>query len=372
MDNKTLLIGSLIILFAGVLSAILLRVIFKKSIVFTIGWMLVSVVDITAVIAFIVGAKGIVHLTWGATFCVSLTFVVLYSYSKTVKQPLQELTGNLLEISKGVLQVKINAALKKRFDELGTISKSTEEIVIRMKNVISNVMETSNNLMVSSNNFEMSSQQLSSGANEQASAAEEISSSIEEMAANIQKNTENAQTTEIITKGVAKNIKTLTESASGSVSQMKQIAEEVGIIQEIAFQTNILALNAAVEAARAGEAGKGFAVVAAEVRKLAEKSRIASDRIMDITSSGVRSISNVEGQLKEINPEILKSANLVSEISAASKEQSSGAEQINQSVQQLNQVTQGNAASAEELASSAVELNKSAEQLGELIKYFKV
>lgn len=372
MNNQTLTIGALIILFAGIFSLFLLRGIFKKSIVFTIGWMFVAVVDLTAIIAFIVGAKGIIHLTWGASFCVSITFVVLYTYSKIIKQPLQNLTNNLIEISNGKLKVTFDLNYKNRVDELGLISRSTEEIVLHMKDVILNVRETSNNLLANSNNFEMSSQQLSSGANQQASSTEEISSSIEQMTANIQQNTENAQNAEGISKSSAKNIKSITQLATDSASQMNQIADEVKIIQDIAFQTNILALNAAVEAARAGEAGKGFAVVAAEVRKLAERSKIAADKIIGITNDGVKSISTVEGQLIELSPEIERSANLVYEISAASQEQRSGAEQINTSIQQLNQVTQENAASSEELASSAEELNKSSEQLKNLIEYFTV
>ncbi len=370
MENKTVVIGVIIILLVGIIAHILLRLIFKRSIIYSIGWLFCWVVDLTAVIAFVVGGLGFVHIAWGAPICVTLLFIAYYQLIKLVQVPLNDLTKNLIEISQGKLKVTFNSILKERTDELGSISVSTEEIVFKMRDVLSEVLETSNILLVNSNNFEMNSQQLSSGANQQASSTEEISSSIEEMSANIQQNTENAQTAEGISKSSAQNIKAITELATKSASQMNQIAEEVKIIQDIAFQTNILALNAAVEAARAGEAGRGFAVVAAEVRKLAERSKFAADKIINITSNGVKSISTVEGQLIKLSPEIEKSANLVFEISAASLEQSTGAEQINHAIQQLNQVTQENAASSEELTSSAEELNKSSEHLKTLIEYF--
>ncbi|MFW6248757.1 MAG: methyl-accepting chemotaxis protein, partial [Bacteroidota bacterium] len=204
------------------------------------------------------------------------------------------------------------------------------------------------------------------------SSAEEVSSSMEEMASNIQQNTDNSQQTEKIAIKAADSIKEGNESTEVSVKSMKDIAEKISIINDIAFQTNILALNAAVEAARAGEHGKGFAVVAAEVRKLAERSKVAADEIDDLSRNGV-SISEKAGQqLADIVPEIEKTAKLVQEISAASIEQNSGAEQVNSAIQQLNQVTQQNAAAAEEMATSSEELAGQADQLKDLIGFFSI
>jgi methyl-accepting chemotaxis protein len=157
-----------------------------------------------------------------------------------------------------------------------------------------------------------------------------------------------------------------------TVMVMKKIAEKVSIIGDIAFQTNILALNAAVEAARAGEHGKGFAVVAAEVRKLAERSHIAAGEINELTKSSVEVADKAGSQLESIVPSIQKTAKLVQEISAASIEQNSGANQINNAINQLNKVTQQNAASAEEMATSSEELSSQADSLKDLISFFKV
>jgi len=153
---------------------------------------------------------------------------------------------------------------------------------------------------------------------------------------------------------------------------MKEIAERISIIEEIARQTNLLALNAAIEAARAGEHGKGFAVVAAEVRKLAERSGKAAGEISQLSRSSVEIAEKAGTMLTKIVPDIQRTAELVQEISAASNEQNAGAVQINKAIQQLDQVIQQNASASEELASTAEELAGQAEQLLTSTGFFKL
>lgn len=152
----------------------------------------------------------------------------------------------------------------------------------------------------------------------------------------------------------------------------QNIANKIVIITDIAFQTNLLALNAAVEAARAGEYGKGFAVVAAEVRKLAENSKIAAEQIITMTKTSVEKGSSAGELMMNTIPKIDNTLKFAQEISAASREQNSGINQVNSAIQQLNNVTQQNASASEELASTAEELAEQAEQLNELISFFKI
>jgi methyl-accepting chemotaxis protein len=195
---------------------------------------------------------------------------------------------------------------------------------------------------------------------------------VEEMSASVGQNAENAKVTESIASKAAQLAGEGGQAVGQTVTAMKSIANKISIIDDIAYQTNLLALNAAIEAARAGTHGRGFAVVAAEVRKLAERSQIAAQEISEVARNSVGLAEKAGSLLTEIVPGILRTSELVQEISAASDEQSSGATQINIAMTQLNQITQQNAASSEELAATAEEMSGQAEQLQELIGFFKV
>jgi methyl-accepting chemotaxis protein len=241
-----------------------------------------------------------------------------------------------------------------------------------LRGVIADVQTTAENVASGSQQISSSASQLSEGTTEQAASAEEASSSVEEMNATIKQNADNAHQTEKIALKSALDAQESGKAVTETVRAMKEIASRISIIEEIARQTNLLALNAAIEAARAGEHGRGFAVVASEVRKLAERSQVAAGEIGNLSAMSVGIAEEAGAMLAKLVPDIQKTAELVQEISAASKEQTTGADQINSSIQQLNQVIQQNAGAGEEMSSTAEELSSQAEQLQSTISFFKL
>ena len=292
--------------------------------------------------------------------------------------------GNVLEhINLTTLKLQESALLAKKVSEgdltvntnkkpEGELEIALRNMVIKLRDIVSGIMVGADNIAAASQQMNSASQQMSAGATEQAASAEEVSSSMEEMASNIQQNNENAKITEKIAVNAAEEVQQSNKAVSHTVVSMKEITGKISIIGEIARQTNLLALNAAIEAARAGEQGKGFAVVAAEVRKLAERSQAAANDINNLSSSGIEIAEKSGKLLEQIVPNIEKTSRLVMDISASSKEQNTGAEQINSALQQLSQVIQQNAAVSEELAASSAELLGQADQLKHAVSFFKV
>jgi methyl-accepting chemotaxis protein len=245
-------------------------------------------------------------------------------------------------------------------------------MIERLRGVVADALSAADNVSSGSQELSSSSEQVSQGASEQAASAEEASASMEEMAANIKQNADNAAQTEKIARQSAKDAEASGEAVSRAVEAMRTIAQKIGIVQEIARQTDLLALNAAVEAARAGEHGKGFAVVASEVRKLAERSQSAAAEISAMSSDTVTAAQDAGDMLGRLVPDIRKTAELVSEISAACREQDIGAAQINEAIQQLDKVTQQNAGASEQMSATSEELASQAEELQTSIAFFKV
>jgi methyl-accepting chemotaxis protein len=226
-------------------------------------------------------------------------------------------------------------------DEIGDLLGHVNTMIERLRGVVGDAGVAAENVSAGSQELSANSEQVSQGATEQAAAAEQASASMEEMAANIKQNADNAAQTEKIARQSSKDAESSGVAVERAVGAMRTIAEKIGIVQEIARQTDLLALNAAVEAARAGEHGRGFAVVASEVRKLAERSQHAAAEIGAVSTETVQAAAQAGEMLSKLVPDIRRTAELVSEISVACREQDIGASQINEAIQQLDQVTLG-------------------------------
>jgi methyl-accepting chemotaxis protein len=283
--------------------------------------------------------------------------------------PLKKAVTLAEKIADGDLSVILDDITQE--DEVGVLFKAIKRMNVKLKEVINSVVMASESIANASGQMNYTAQKMSKGATEQASSVEEISTSMEQMVANIQQNTTNSKQTETIARKAAIDIKEGNDSVSQTVSSMKTIASKISIIGEISRQTNLLALNAAVEAARAGEHGKGFAVVAAEVRKLAERSRVAAVEIDDVSSYSVGIAQKSGDLLNNVVPGIQKTSDLIAEITTASSEQNVGANQVNSAIQQLNMIVQETAAAAEEMAQGSEELSSQADQLKDIILFFK-
>jgi len=307
-------------------------------------------------------------------FILIQSIIIFFTYlivSSTTK-PLEEFSKNLNKLSTGELNIKLNEDFLVRKDEIGDVFGSMNHLLNSLVKIITEIQSDVEIIASASVQMRSAAMELSKNANGQATASEEISSVMEEMTANIHQNSENAANAETLTTQIQKNVFVINESALKSIESIRLIASKVTIIDDISFQTNLLALNAAVEAARAGENGKGFAVVAAEVRRLAEKSRIAGNEIDSIAADSVKITFQSGELLKQVLPNIENTLNNAKEIASASLEQKEGINQVNSAIIELNNSAQSNSATSEQLSANADTLAEKATMLNDVIKYFKL
>ncbi|MGH8806750.1 MAG: methyl-accepting chemotaxis protein [Noviherbaspirillum sp.] len=303
--------------------------------------------------------------------------------TRSITRPLNEAVTIAQTVSAGDLTSHIVARTK---DETGQLLQALKDMNDSLVKIVGEVRTGADTIATASTQIATGNLDLSSRTEQQASSLEETASSMEELTSTVKQNADNASqanglvltASEIAGKGGAV-VAQVVETMSSINDSSKKIVDIIGVIDGIAFQTNILALNAAVEAARAGEQGRGFAVVASEVRNLAQRSAAAAKEIkalidtsVEKVDAGAKLVNQAGATMDEIVESVKRVTDIMAEITAASQEQTSGIEQINQAVMQMDQVTQQNASLVEEAAAASESLQDQATNLTRVVGVFKM
>jgi methyl-accepting chemotaxis protein len=352
------------------LQIIIIRSIFKKSIIANIAYVIGIIIMMALLLGFVWGKGGNSNIFWCFPLIGFQSIFAFVRIRRYVQNPLKQHVEIMKMISKGDLTVTLIE--NKSSTEFGTLQKALIDLVRNLQKIVSEIKTNSDNLTLNSQQLGAMSAEISSGASEQASSIEELSSMIEELTAILESNMGRAKLTGTISSQSQQIVAEVAKGTQKIIESYKNISEKIRAVNDISFQTNILALNAAVEAARAGEHGRGFAVVADEVRKLADGSKVLASDILNVSGSSLKIIQNVESEISDMLPKITESTKLVKEIVESTLEQTVGISQVNSSIQQMNNITQQNAAGAEEMAAGAEELASQAKSLNELLYFFKL
>jgi methyl-accepting chemotaxis protein len=316
-------------------------------------------------------------------FAVLIALVAGMGITRSITRPVGEAVQVADRLAKGDLTQEIQVRSR---DEVGQLMAALKGTVEQLATIANGIRESTELVGTASREISQGNTNLSSRTEEQASNLEETASSMEELTTAVRQNTENAKQANQLAQGASDVavkggdvVRQVVETMDGISGSSRKIADITGIIDGIAFQTNILALNAAVEAARAGEQGRGFAVVASEVRSLAQRSAAAAKEIKALiedsvakVDSGSKLASEAGRTMEAVVASVKKVTDIMGEIMAASREQSSGIEEVNRAVAQMDQVTQQNAALVEQVAAAAESLEGQAEGLARSVAVFKL
>jgi methyl-accepting chemotaxis protein len=319
----------------------------------------------------------------GGLLCLALLAAVAWQTMRSILRPLAEVRDSLRQIADGNLAAPVPAA---RADELGSMVDALRDMQQALAGLVHQVRESAQNIEVASAEVAHGNADLSARTEQAASSLQQTASSMEQLTGTVGNSADSARQASALATSAAQvaqrggQVVTQVVTTMGGITESsRKIADIIGVIDGIAFQTNILALNAAVEAARAGEQGRGFAVVASEVRSLAGRSAEAAKQIKALiddsvqgVESGGRLVREAGQTMDEIVQAVQRVTDMIGEISAATSEQSSGIAQVNTAVNHLDQMTQQNAALVEESTAAAASLKDQASRLTEMVAVFRV
>jgi methyl-accepting chemotaxis protein len=367
---KEILIVLLVYLLVFPIGSLLMKMIFKQSVMYRVSQLTLVIMLVGGYLGFLCGKYSPWYLlvAFPITFVVGLIIFVMIN--NRLSKPLSSNIKIIQSLSEGNLKQNISESDQK--SEMGILNNSIMELTVGLREIISDIKHCSDNLAVNSQYISSMSEQLSQGASEQASNLEELSSTLEEIASVLDSNTSLAKETIDVTMNAEKTTSKAVEGIGKTMETYHEITNKISMVSDIAFQTNILSLNAAVEAARAGDAGRGFAVVAAEVKKLADSSKMLANEVNALSHISLQQTGQSEKEIGQMMPEISKATRHVNKIVQTSIEQGIGIEQVNAAVFQLNTVTQHTASTSEELATNAEELASQAELLRNIVTHFKL
>jgi methyl-accepting chemotaxis protein len=312
-----------------------------------------------------------------------LSVVCAWLISGSITRPLVKASAVARQVAEGDLTARID---NHSTDEVGQLLSSLRDMQSSLVRVVSNVRSGSENVATASAEIAQGNDDLSARTESQASALEQTAASMEELGSTVRQNADNARqanqlamNTSTVAIQCGEVVNQVVETMKGINDSSRKIADIIGVIDGIAFQTNILALNAAVESARAGEQGRGFAVVANEVRSLAARSADAAKEIKKLINASVERVAQGSAQVEQAGltmSEVVRSIRHVTdtmgEISAASNEQSLGVAQVGEAVTQMDEATQQNAALVEQMAAAASSLRSQSHELVQVVSVFKL
>ncbi len=298
-----------------------------------------------------------------------LLSVLIFLISKNIADNITKGVNYTKLVSEGNLNTRIDVSNE---DEIGQLARHMNNMATKLKATVRKIKQSSVDLKYGGNQLFSSSLQLVDVANFQTNSSNKVSESISEIQANIIQSAKNAESAEKISENVASRMLQSKDDSIQAARLMKDVAEKIKIIEEIAFQTNILALNAAVEAARAGEQGKGFSVVASEVRKLAERSKVAALEITELSSKSVAAIEKTGEGMEQLAPDVQKTVELVKGIYLQTQEQGVEVNALSEIASGLNTVADKNKINSESINNQSKQLLKMAEELNNEIQYFNV